>query len=353
LTLIAQNWSTLAFALVSQIVITLAFLAKPHDRAARALFLWAWSLSHTYPWSLGMEVSDVVGGTGFWLFRVPIMLTWLVFWSEGLYFTLLFPEPHALVRKYPRLRFMLYAAALLTFGAFVVIARFTSASTLEWLGRWTAGEWLIASLSLTLTIVVAAHNYRTQREPKARQKLNWLIFAFLLSGVLGLVIWFVPGLVLGRPLISAGQLGLALLPFPFVVVTAIVRHQLFDIEIVVRRTLIYSAVTLLLLFTYFASVVVLQALVQSLVGRSESELVTVASTLLIAALFNPLRQRVQSFIDKRFYRRKYDAALTLAVFGLHVRDETNLDNLERELIDAVQETVQPKHVSLWLRKGPR
>ncbi|MCA1553399.1 MAG: hypothetical protein LC737_03380 [Chloroflexi bacterium] len=151
-------------------------------------------------------------------------------------------------------------------------------------------------------------------------------------------------LMLGIPFFA-----LSLFQIPATIAISILRYRLWDIDLLIRRTLIYSVLTLQLLLVYFASIVVFGAAVRALTGQGQSELVTVVSTLLIAALFAPVRSRVQGFIDRRFYRRKYDAALTLAVFSLHVRDETNLDNLQRELIDVVGETMQPMSVSLWLK----
>src|SRR5205085_9309540 len=128
---------------------------------------------------------------------------------------------------------------------------------------------------------------------------------------------------------------------------AISRHQLFDIDVIIRRTLIYSVLTALLALAYFGSVLVLQSTFSALAGQRDSALVTVLSTLIIAALFVPLRRRVQAVIDQRFYRRKYDAARTLAAFGAHLRDSVDLEALSEELLATVDEAMQPESLSLW------
>ena len=123
---------------------------------------------------------------------------------------------------------------------------------------------------------------------------------------------------------------------------------LYDIDIIINRTLVYGSLTALLVLVYAGSVVVLQQLFRSLTGQG-SQLAVVASTLAIAALFNPLRQRIQGFIDRRFYRSKYDARKTLEAFSAKLRDETDLDRLGNDLVSVVGETLQPAHAGLWPR----
>jgi hypothetical protein len=135
---------------------------------------------------------------------------------------------------------------------------------------------------------------------------------------------------------------------PIAVGFAVLRYRLYNIDLLINRTLVYGTLTILLGTTYFGSVVVLQQLLRVLIGQ-ESTLAVVASTLTIAALFNPLRRRIQSFIDRRFYRKKYDARKALESFSAKLRDETDLEALNAELVGVVRETMQPAHVSLWLR----
>src|SRR5215213_1161519 len=140
----------------------------------------------------------------------------------------------------------------------------------------------------------------------------------------------------------------ALVCFPISIGIAIVRYRLYEIDALINRTLVYGALTIVLVAVYFGGIVVMQRTFVALTGQ-KSTLAVVASTLLIAALFTPLRKRTQRFIDRTFYRSKYDAAKTLEGFSMKLRDETDLEALSEDLVGVVRETMQPAHVSLWLR----
>jgi hypothetical protein len=185
-----------------------------------------------------------------------------------------------------------------------------------------------------------------------RQQIKWLAYGgTVVVGtifVAGTAPPFISGL---NYMVSIVIISVALLGLPIFTGIAIVRHRLYDIDLLINRTLVYGSLTATLVLVYIGSVVSLQAAVRVLTGQ-ESTLAIVASTLAIAALFNPLRRRVQALVDRRFYRSKYDAAKTLEAFNARLRDETELDTLSDDVVGVVRETVQPAHVSLWLRLDP-
>jgi hypothetical protein len=199
--------------------------------------------------------------------------------------------------------------------------------------------------------------------PVERQQTKWVVFGVtvcvsLLIGFLLPVVFFpvltrpgVVSLVLNLTgLTIGGSLGLLLIPLS--IGAAILRYRLYDIDVIINRALVYATLTLTLAVVYFGSVALLQYLLRSLTGQ-DAQLTIVVSTLGIAALFQPLRRRIQSIIDRRFYRRKYDAARTLEAFSVRLRHDRDLGQLNAELLSVVRETMQPAHVSLWLRDGGR
>jgi len=183
-----------------------------------------------------------------------------------------------------------------------------------------------------------------------RQQLKWLAYAAgFMAGALGLAM-LNPGALDSRLVGYAADLSgvVAIAAVPTAVGIAILRYRLYEVDLIINRTLVYGSLTAMLALTYFGSVVLLQGILLALTGQ-KSTLAVVASTLAIAALFNPLRHRLQDFVDRRFYRRKYDAAKVLAAFNARLRDETDLGALSDDLVGVASRSVQPEQVSVWLR----
>jgi hypothetical protein len=214
-------------------------------------------------------------------------------------------------------------------------------------------------LCMVLSVFSLVLRYRHSRG-EGRQQIKWIAFAASLIGTLYLIAmigsivypqktWFAPG----SPLWQISLEYAAFLSFPLVPVAigfAMLRYRLYDIDIIINRALVYGSLTATLALVYFGSVASIQTLFRTITGQEQQpQLAVVVSTLAIAALFNPLCHRIQSFIDRRFYRRKYDAAKTLDVFAARLRDEIDLEALGGDLVSVVSDTMQPAHVTLWLK----
>ena len=289
----------------------------------------------------------------------------------GIYLILLFPDGRLPSRRWRPVAWLSGSVILL-----VSALTFLLPGPLEGLGGarnpfglegqpWVADAgWIVLPLLPVCMLASAASLvFRYRRSGvEEREQIKWIAFAASFMGLVylsvmsgALVAWFVSPevpsdlgteTIWGAILENAMLLGFA--GVPVAIGFAVLKHRLYDIDVVVNRALVYGSLTASLVLIYIGGVVAMQFVFRALNGGG-SQLAVVASTLAIAALFNPLRRRIQDFIDRRFYRRKYDAARILSAFGARLRDEVDLDTLDEDLIGVIEDTVQPAHVSLWLR----
>jgi hypothetical protein len=347
--ILAAYWGPLLFAFVTQIIATLVLVRRPHEKVAQVLFIWAWSGSHTYAWSLGQQAIDITNGFIFWLYFLFTPLLWLLYWSSALHLAFIFPQENRLVKKFPKIVPTIYLGAYASFLIYTAGSWTQASNLMEWMRGWTTFPNLITLLYLALMVIFLLWGYKNLSEPAARQKVRWVVYGGLVSGGGGLILWILPPILIGRAIISANTLGVLTLPFPVTLAIAIHRHQLFDIDLLINRTLVYGLLSGTLAILYFSSVVLLQSLFRAIIGEN-SQIAIVASTLGIATMFSPLRKGVQNFIDRRFYRHKYDAEKTLAAFASTLRDETDLSSLKNALVQVVKATMQPTDVYLWIHE---
>ena len=202
---------------------------------------------------------------------------------------------------------------------------------------WGGGVLLIGTVGAVASVAV---RFRRSRGIE-RQQLKWFLYA-------AAPIPLLPVSALLPLVVDAVAFAWVLLGLPAAVGISVLRYRLYDIDVLINRTLVYGSLTATLVLVYLGGVVALQRLLSPVVGEG-NQLAVVASTLAIAALFSPLRRRLQGFIDRGFYRRRYDAAKTLEAFSAKLRDETDLDRLGDDLVSVARETVQPEHAWLWLR----
>ncbi len=332
----------------------LIFLLAPQSIAARALFVCFGA--HFAVTKLGWAGSPVLSATFFvpeWLFPPVFFVTtfWIwIYWPSLLLLVLSFPRRAWPVSRAPRTVTVLIYAIPVLVGLFTLLTRQPLPYLIVLLGQ--------IALLLVAFVAVPIHTFFRMRDRAVRAQTGWLL--------LSLGAYLVPVAILyplsfGNPDLFEQVNSFFFTPVLYVLLTAltplslgiaITRYRLFDITVVIRRTLIYGALTITLVGTYFLSVIGLQALFVRVTGQ-ENTLAVVASTLAIAALFQPLRSRVQAFIDRRFFRKKYDAQQVLARFAARAQQEADLDTISADILGTVRETLEPEQVTLWLvRRRP-
>jgi hypothetical protein len=329
--------TTVILALVSFAVGGILLWRRPDDRmalfVAAMVIIGGAAFASPSPMNLAASVHPVL------VVVARILGTFAAFLYIFLY---LFPDG----------RFVPRWTRWLTLGLIVVLVRpFLSRE----IGDQLFGPILL--LFVTTGVYAQVYRYRHISTMVQRQQTKWAALG-ISTGMIGfLVIGSIFGLF--PALVVPGTLSffvLDILLYSFITLIplslgiAILRYRLYDIDIIIRRTLVYSVLTLTLGLVYLGCILMSRTLVAPLTGGSE--LAIVASTLAIAALFMPLRRRIQRVIDRRFFRRKYDAAKVLAAFGATARDETDLDALTAEMLRVVDETMQPEFVGLWLKETP-
>ena len=324
-------------------VAALLFWQAPNNKVALlgALFLLSWGATNSNPmYALAGAVPPL---------RVAVNL--LAFLSSVSLFAFfsLFPSGEFVPRF---MRYLLAAWAVI-----VLVVEFSPSGAVVSSNPVLLVVTLFVLLGAFVSLVVAQlYRYRKVSTYIQREQTKWVVYGISVS-IAGFIIMLFLGAFyepVGQAKVLWGlgyHLGLfgATLIIPLALVGAITRSRLWSIDLLIRRTLVYTALTAALLVLYFAAVVVLQALVGAFTGQDRSTFVTVLSTLAIAALFSPLRVWLQRAVDRRFYRRRYSIGQTLARFSATLRDDLELDGLSGRLVDVVDETMQPEHVSLWLK----
>lgn len=321
----------------------LAFVRRPEEPPARALLVFAAALSA--PTISGLLPVDFSVNFDRFAYAVTNFYTYMVYGiliaPALLSFTFVFPRPKDFILRRPWVAYAPFGVGLL-----VAIALFSGGSA--YFG------WVPTMLMLLASLASLAHSALTMRDAVSRAQLLWAVGGFV-AGI-GLFLLNFPAAFGWLPgslsFWAAALAGLGLPVMGIGLAVAVLRYRLFDIGVIIRRTTAYAILTGVLALIYFGSVVLLQSLFGRVTGE-QSTAAVVLSTLLIAALFLPLRRRVQDAIDRRFFRRKYDAEKTLEAFAATVRNEPDLDALTAELARVIQETMEPEFVAVWLRPNEK
>jgi hypothetical protein len=340
-----QAWGTILFVVALFVVVAYLYARRPGPATGALLVLGSGLLSSDLAIEIGVTAVDARGGLVLWLYVFNTQVVYVMGWAGLAAFVVLFPRPWSPLLRHRWLLPVVYATPVALVVA-LAVAVLGGGLTL-WVGRVIAAETFVSVAVLGLGIVLAMARYLTATDPISRQQLKWLAGGAFVSGTLALLVWFLPQLLFGEGLLPAEWLGFSGLPLLAGLTVAVLRYRLFDVDRIVSRTLAYALLTALLIGVYAGLVFLLGRLLDPATG--DSALAVAASTLAVAALFQPARRRVQAAVDRRFNRRRYDAARTIAAFSTRLRQEIDLDTLSAELLGVAEQTMQPVSASLWLR----
>ena len=345
---VARTWGTILFALVTLVVATLVFVRRPDVAPARVLFVVAGALLGSTTWSLGMQVSDFLIGAGFWLFQFTTVVAFMTYWTASFHFAAVFPEPLPWARS-PAFAAAIYGVPLLGLAVYVAAlwAREpTALGRVAGIGPVTGYH---AAIFLTAALVALVWQLRRPLGATARRQIRWVVFGAIVAGSTGLLLYILPPLF-GGDALSANAIGAIVTLFPVAVAVAVLRDNLFDIDTLLNRTLVYGTLTLGIGAAYAAVVSALALVFEARGGLGPS----LVATGLVAVLFQPLRSRVQGIVNRVMYGERDDPGAVLGRLGQRLEGTLPTDAVLPTLVETVAQALRLPYVALELDgAGPR
>jgi signal transduction histidine kinase len=345
---LAANWGSLLFAVILQSAMALVFIKRPAEPLARALFLTSAAMVAATSWSLGLQVSDLVVPAGFWLFATATIGGYLLVWAGMLHTLLLFPTHWPPLARQRWLAPALYAAPYLGLLAVTVVTRRPNA--MAWLQsaglltNYVQGGYVLLALAATVRSVRAAH------DPVSRAQVRWVVTGFVMALCSGLTLGVIPELVLGYPLLSWEALALIGLAVPLAFGVAILRYRLFDIDVLLNRTLVYGGLTIGVTALY---VLVVGGLGEGLRARQPGSnlALSLLATGLVAVSFQPLRQRLQRTVNRLVYGERDDPYAVLSRLSQRLEATLAPEAVLPTLAETIAQALKLPYVAVALQRA--
>ncbi len=349
LTVLFREWPPFVFALVFQLLGLFVFLKRPAERAAQVLFVAGASIVGATTWSFSFQVGDIIGGIEFWLYLATTVGAYMLLWISILHFALVFPQPHSVLKRRRILAFA-YAAPYVFLIVGVLVVRWSTGRMLSSLA--SVGSLVTAAemLYLVLALAIGFQGFRARRDPVSRQQVRWFSLAVFFVGAITVLLGMFPELLLGYPLLEWNWIALFGLLIPLSLVVAILRYRLFDIDVLINRTVVYGTLTGAVILIYVLVVGYLGAIVRPAAeGAARVDiLLSLVAAGLVAVVFQPLRLLLQRQVNRVMYGERDDPYAVLTRLGHRLETTLEPNAVLPTIVEAVAQALKLPHVAIAL-----
>jgi signal transduction histidine kinase len=337
------GWSIILFSLATAATAAYVLYRRPREPAATALAIAACGAAgSSVPWFLGVTVSEIVQGTPFVLQSILTGPLYMLMWPAAVHLALVFPAPAPVVRRRRAVIASVYAFALGAYGAVSLVAFAASPSLADWVGTWPLAQVVVVVPALAVSVAIVGYRYVRLGDPVRRAKLRLATLGAVASGVLGIVLFMGPVLLTGRPLIPEAAIGLAALPLPLGIAAGITRDNLFDIEVVVNRTLVYGGLSAAIVATYGLTT----ALLAGILGSDPGYGVSLLAAGLAAVVALPLRDGLQRGVNRLLYGQRDEPWRVMHTLGTRLEWAADPELAFPAIVDTVAETLRIPYVAV-------
>ncbi|HEV8354703.1 MAG TPA: histidine kinase [bacterium] len=344
---LTRVWGTILFAGASLAIAAFVFVRRPDLLAARVLFLWAAAITSATTWSFGLGVRDLVEVTGFWLYKLTTFGAYMVFAVAGVHFALIFPQPKLALSRARWIIPALYAAPFAVTTLYLAATWPGAGSALLVIAECMRIESVLATAYLALLVGAIIWSYRVTRDPVGRQQVRWVVLGGVIAGVGGLLLWQLPSVLVGRPLIDTNAIGLLTLLFPIALAVAILQYRLFDIDVITNRALVYGALTASIVGIYVAIVGYIGALFEV----RGNPVLSLAAAAAVALLAQPLRERLQRAVNRWMYGERDDPYTVLSALSRRLEAVVAPEAVLPAIVETVAQTLKLPYAAVALRRG--
>ena len=333
--IISQEWGLNAFRILYFLIAVYVFLRRPDSLPARLLLLAAATHINSATWSLGVQVSDFIGGTGLWLYYGTSIIGFTLSWIATFHFALVFPQPLPILSRYRHLILVSYGLPFVSMAGYMVWRGSQAENVLDWMSDWGPPTGFFAAVFLALSLLTIVRQYLLHKSGPARLQMRWLALVVVIVGGLALFFYFIPPL-LNQPALDQNLMGLVGVLFPIAIAMAILRYNMFDIDTLLNRTLVYGSLTAVIVALYILIVGVLGAILQA----QGNLLIALAATSLVAILFQPLRDRLQKTVNRFMYGERDEPFEVLARLGQRLEGSLSPEMVYPTIVETVSQALK-------------